>query len=93
MNPGMAEIGFGNSATHKKPAAPWGQQRAFYLFPEDLEQSGDVLAAATPLLYSPMQASRFNVRFAFAGSTGRRNTGVKSLCWCFKLQGLTWSFI
>jgi ParB-like nuclease domain len=28
-----------------------------------------------------------------AGSTGRRNTGVKSLCWCFKLQGLTWSFI
>src|SRR6476620_11936090 len=28
-----------------------------------------------------------------AGSTGRRNTGVKSLCWCFKLQGLTWSFV
>jgi CubicO group peptidase (beta-lactamase class C family) len=28
-----------------------------------------------------------------AGSTGRRNTGVKSFCWCFKLQGLTWSFI
>jgi transposase len=28
-----------------------------------------------------------------AGSTGRRNTGVKSLCWGFKLQGLTWSFI
>src|SRR6266403_108785 len=27
-----------------------------------------------------------------AGSTGRRNTGVKSLCWGFKLQGLTWSF-
>ena len=32
-------------------------------------------------------------RFASAGSTGRRNTGVKSLCWCFKLQGLTWSFV
>jgi hypothetical protein len=28
-----------------------------------------------------------------ASSTGRRNTGVKSLCWCFKLQGLTWSFV
>ena len=26
-----------------------------------------------------------------AGSTGRRNTGVKSLCGGFKLQGLTWS--
>jgi hypothetical protein len=28
-----------------------------------------------------------------AGSTGRRNTGVKSLCWGFKLQGLAWSFV
>src|ERR1700731_2421530 len=28
-----------------------------------------------------------------AGSTGRRNTGVESLCWCFKLQGLTWPFV
>ena len=28
-----------------------------------------------------------------AGSTGRRNTSVKSLCWGFKLQGLTWSFV
>jgi hypothetical protein len=26
-------------------------------------------------------------------STGRRNTGVKSLCPCFKMQGLTWSFV
>ncbi len=33
------------------------------------------------------------VRFGAAGSTGRRNTGVKSLCWGFKLQGLTWSFV
>src|SRR5580704_3344047 len=32
-------------------------------------------------------------RFWTAGSTGRRNTGVKSLCWGFKLQGLTWSFV
>ena len=43
MNPGMGEIRFGNNATHKKPAAPWGQQRAFYLFPTDPEQSGDVV--------------------------------------------------
>src|SRR5438046_1431959 len=28
-----------------------------------------------------------------AGSTGRRNTGAKSLCRGFKLQGLTWSFV
>ena len=28
-----------------------------------------------------------------AGSTGRRNTGVKSLRGGFKLQGLTWSFV
>jgi hypothetical protein len=30
----------------------------------------------------------FDVCSSLAGSTGRRNTGVKSLCWCFKLQGL-----
>jgi hypothetical protein len=28
-----------------------------------------------------------DVRSQDAGSTGRRNTGVKSLCWGFKLQG------
>src|SRR5260370_36627810 len=34
-----------------------------------------------------------DVRSRGAGSTGRRNTGVKSLRWGFKLQGLTWSFV
>jgi hypothetical protein len=34
-----------------------------------------------------------DVRCWGAGSTGRRNTDVKSLCWGFKLQGLTWSFV
>ena len=33
------------------------------------------------------------VRISPAGSTGRRNTGMKSLCWGFKLQGLTWSLV
>src|SRR5450759_3198835 len=33
------------------------------------------------------------VRCYPAGSTGRCNTGVKSLCRGFELQGLTWSFI
>ena len=33
------------------------------------------------------------VQSTLAGSTGRRNTGVKSLCWGFKLQGLAWSFV
>src|ERR1022692_1696191 len=28
-----------------------------------------------------------------AASTDRRNTGVKSLCWGFELQGLPWSFV
>src|SRR5712691_6328844 len=40
---------------------------------------------------SSMRANVF--RCSPAGSTGRRNTGVKSLCWGFKLQGLTWSFV
>jgi hypothetical protein len=35
----------------------------------------------------------YSVRITPVGSTGRRNTGVKSLCWGFKLQGLTWSFV
>ena len=34
-----------------------------------------------------------DVRSQGAGSTGRRNTDLKSLCWCFKLQGFTWSFV
>jgi len=42
----MAEILFGNNATHKTPAVPWGQRRAFYLLPIDPEQSGAVIAAA-----------------------------------------------
>ena len=35
----------------------------------------------------------FKVRYSFAGSTGRRNTGGKFLCWGFQLQGLAWSFV
>src|SRR6476620_5272198 len=34
-----------------------------------------------------------NLRIRSAGSTGRRNTGVKSLRRGLKLQGLTWSFV
>jgi hypothetical protein len=47
MNPGMAEIRSGNNATHKNARRTLGARRAFYLLPEDLEQSGDVIAAAT----------------------------------------------
>src|ERR1700691_2931047 len=32
-------------------------------------------------------------RLPSAGSTGRRNTGVESLCWVFNLQGLSCSFV
>ena len=45
--PRHGSIRFGTNATHKKPAAPWGQRRAFYLLPENPEQSGDVIASAT----------------------------------------------
>jgi hypothetical protein len=51
MNPGMAEIRFGNNATHKMPAAPGRQQRAFYPIPADLEQSGDVIVPANHQCY------------------------------------------
>ena len=33
------------------------------------------------------------VCFRSAGSTGRRNTGAKSLRWGFVFQGLTWPFV
>ena len=33
------------------------------------------------------------VRYWSAASTDRRNTGVKSLCWGFKLQSLAWSLV
>src|SRR6266436_6778162 len=43
--------------------------------------------------WSIMLTFQKNVGITPAGSTGRRNTGVKSLCWGFELQGLTWSFV
>ena len=39
MNPGIS-IRFGTQETHKSPPHLGGQWRAFYLLPEDLEQSG-----------------------------------------------------
>ena len=36
---------------------------------------------------------RLNVRITLAGSTGRCNTSVKSLCWGLELQGLSWPFV
>lgn len=40
---------------------------------------------STVITYRPFTAP--------AGSTGRRNAGVKSHCWGFKLQGLAWPFV
>ena len=40
-----------------------------------------------------LRPSFAHVRFHTGGSTGRRDTGVKSLCGGFKLQGLTWPFV
>src|SRR5258708_37065261 len=42
---------------------------------------------------SDMASRQRHVCFTPAGSTGRPNTGVKSLCWGFKLQGLSGAFI
>src|SRR5271170_6721645 len=41
----------------------------------------------------PVHRSRDQCPLMVAGSTGRRNTGAKSLCRGFKLQGLTWPFV
>jgi hypothetical protein len=37
-----------HSGNSQKPAAPWGQRRAFYLLPDNLEQSGDVTCYSCP---------------------------------------------
>ena len=63
MNPGMAEIRFGNNATHKKARRTLGARRAFYLFPLKPEQSGDVIAAATTSAKRSFKV-RLGVRFA-----------------------------
>jgi hypothetical protein len=42
---------------------------------------------------APFRALTIRFRSTSASSTGRRNTGIKSLCWRFKLQGLAWSFV
>src|ERR1039458_3526787 len=44
------------------------------------------------LLLEKNKRGRINVRCYSAGSTGRRNTGVKSLCWGFELQGFPFFF-
>src|SRR5258708_19295907 len=70
-----------------------------YLFQERLQQgqSGN----EHPLLGSngsywhkcEMSTGSEIVCLSGAGSTGRRNTGVKSLCRGLKFKGLTWSFV
>src|SRR5258705_13751403 len=57
------------------------------------EKSSCQLGAVHTWHETDVAVATFDVCFVGAGSTGRRNTGVKSLCWGFKLQGLTWSFI
>jgi hypothetical protein len=46
MNPGMDEIRFAITQL-TKARRTLGARRAFYLFPANHEQSGDVIAAAT----------------------------------------------
>jgi hypothetical protein len=56
--------------------------------PNDVKRGG-----LLGLLLADIATKLVKVRCEIAGSTGRRNTGVKSLCWGFKLQGLTWPFV
>src|SRR5665213_3394131 len=69
---------------HHQPEAQHPKSSAIHKLPADYPifgSKGD-LAALTG-----------NVRFTSAGSTDRRNTGVKSLCWGLKLQRLPWPFV
>src|ERR1019366_5985566 len=60
-----------------------------------------LLPAGPPVLRRPVETTsnsgqtraQLDCPLCAASSTGRCNTGVKSLCWGFKLQGLTRSFI
>jgi hypothetical protein len=60
-----------------------------------MSSKGDAAAIAHSRFwhFSDMTGRADDVRSWRAGSTGRRNTGIKSLCWRFKLQGLTWPFV
>src|ERR1035437_6001434 len=63
-----------------------------------MDQANTVLGAAKRSKWCIMAASKSAsgppfVRCYSAGSTDRRNTGVESLCWGFKLQGLTGPFV
>jgi hypothetical protein len=71
MNPGMAEIRFGNKRNSQKARRTLGARRAFYLFPMNSEQSGDVIAAATTNAIWLMRESRFEVRFAPINGNGQ----------------------
>src|SRR4029077_11346089 len=78
------------------------------IWPSPIFECALVLIAHISLGREPKPETLANVRFrahnglksdiapcpkSAPGSTGRRNTGVKSLRWGFKLQGLAWSFV
>ena len=71
------------------PQAAWGDWGALSLSSRKSHSANIGQAKTVRKLFRVAQFDQF----LFAGSTGRRNTGVKSLCWGFKLQGLTWSFV
>jgi hypothetical protein len=64
-----------------------------YEYFHDQRTTDRVTFSTTSASNTALGRCRLNVRITPVGSTGRRNTGVKSLCWGFKLQGLTWSFV
>ena len=68
----------------------WARRACCYF---GVSTSNRFLISAVGRSIPDLSAGNRKVRSTPAGSTGRRNTGAKSLCWGFKLQSLTWSFI
>src|SRR5437879_7498148 len=63
----------GNS---QKPAAPWGQRRAFYLLRENSEQSGDVsTSATTEAIWRNSLAARRQPSYSPASRSEERRVG------------------
>ena len=70
--------------------APWVLHEAFNQNKWEMSATVKQIIEGGDILVNRKNGSVQNFT---AGSTGRRNTGVKSRCWGFKFQGLTRSFV
>jgi hypothetical protein len=88
-----SQISIAPAARFYVPPARFPPLEAFGRRPPNTRRRPSSGPHPKPFTKTEVAAVRRDVCFTPAGSTGRRNTGVKSLCWRFKLQGLTWSFV